>query len=319
MDNVGPAQVHSVGGKWYVLVILDDFSLYSWVYFIETKDEAFGFVRDLILRLKNEPYDPIIAIHNDNGMEFKNAHFETFCSDLGLEHQFSSPYVPPQNGIVERKNLTIFEKGRTMLDEHRTPRKYWAEAVNTGCYISNWIFLSALLKKTFDELMHHRAPNVSHLRTFRCRCFILKQGNLDKFESHSSNGIFLGYAAHSRAYRVLNLKTNRVIETCETTFDETMPRTTPAFECADEQELGQDIFEEEEEDADDGANDDGIDHVPADPPVHSTSTTFVDGPYTSCTTPGHHHEPLLDQVEEEVQDDPAEVEGEATLESQGLI
>jgi len=94
--------------------------------------------------------------------------------------------------------------------------------------------LRALLKKTSYELMHRRAPKVSHLRAFGCRCFILKQGNLDKFESHSSNGIFLGYAAHSRAYRVLNLKTNRVIETCETTFDETMPRTTPAFECADE-------------------------------------------------------------------------------------
>jgi len=64
--------------------------------------------------------------------------------------------------------------------------------------------------------------------------------------------------------------------------------------------LGQDIFEEEEEDADDGANDDGIDHVKADPQVHSTSTIFVDGPDTSSTTPGHQHEPLLDQVEEEV-------------------
>jgi len=101
MDTVGPARVRSVGGKWYVLVIVDDFSRYSWVYFLETKDETFGFVRDLILRLRTErPYDPIRAIRSDNGTEFKNAQFKTFCRDLGLEHHFSSPYVPPQNGIV---------------------------------------------------------------------------------------------------------------------------------------------------------------------------------------------------------------------------
>ena len=102
-----------------------------------------------------------------------------------------------------------------------------------------------------------------------------------------------------------------MIETCEVSFDETMPCTTPAFECADEQELGQDIFEEEEEYAEDGA-----DHVLADPPVHSTSTTFVDGPDTTSTTLGHQHEPLHDQVEEEIQEEPAEVEGEATSERQ---
>jgi len=95
-----------------------------------------------------------------------------------------------------------------------------------------------------------------------------------------------------------------------------MPCTTPAFECADEQELGQDIFEEEEQDAEDGADEVGVVHVPADPPIHSTSTTFVDGPDTTSTTPGHQHEPLHDQVEEEIHEELAEVEGESTLERQ---
>ena len=77
------------------------------------------------MRLKNEePYDPIRAVRSDNGTEFKNARFEALCCDCGLEHQFSSPYVLPHNGIVERKNRTIVEMARTMLDEHRTPRKY---------------------------------------------------------------------------------------------------------------------------------------------------------------------------------------------------
>jgi transposase InsO family protein len=83
----------------------------------------------------------ITAIRSDNGIEFKNTHFEIFCASLGLEHKFSSPYVPQQNGIVERKNQTLFEMSRTMLDEHMTPRRFWAEAMNIACHVSNRIFL----------------------------------------------------------------------------------------------------------------------------------------------------------------------------------
>jgi transposase InsO family protein len=87
MDLVGPARVRFVGGKWYVLVVVDDYSRYTWVFFLEEKGATFGFVRDLVLRLKNERHeDAIRAIRSGNGSEFRNSHFETFCHDLGLEH-----------------------------------------------------------------------------------------------------------------------------------------------------------------------------------------------------------------------------------------
>jgi transposase InsO family protein len=128
MDLVGPARVRSAGGKWYVLVVVDDYSRYAWVFFLEEKGETFGFVRDLVLRFRNERHgDAIRAIHSDNGSEFKNSHFETFFHDLGLEHHYSSPFTPPRNGMVERKNKTLCEMARTMLDEHRTPRRFWAD------------------------------------------------------------------------------------------------------------------------------------------------------------------------------------------------
>ena len=284
MDLVGPARVRSVGGKWYVLVVVDDYSRYAWVFFLEDKGETFGFVRDLILRLKNERHgDAIRAIRSDNGSEFKNSRFETFCRDLGLEHQFSTPYTPPQNGVVERKNRTLCEMARTMLDEHRTPRRYWAEAVNTACYVSNRIFLRAFKKKTCYELMHGRTPKVSHFHVFGCKCFILKKGkNLDKFEARSVDGIFFGYATHSRAYRVLNLETNQIVETCKVTFDETQPRSSLVFECAGDDEIGEEIFEkevEEQGDDEDGGDAPAIDRVP------TTSTTMIeDGPSPTPTT-----------------------------------
>jgi transposase InsO family protein len=81
-----------VGGKWYVLVIMDDYSRYAWVFSLADKGDMFGFVQNLILRLKNERNGDVVrAIRSDNGNKFKNSHSETFCRDLGLKHQFSSP------------------------------------------------------------------------------------------------------------------------------------------------------------------------------------------------------------------------------------
>ena len=101
------------------------------------------------------------------------------------------------------------EMARTMLDEHRTPRRFWAEAINTACYVASRIFLRSFLEKTSYELRFGRQPKVPHLSAFGCRCFFLKEGNLDKFESKSSDGILLGYALQSRGYCVLILETNR--------------------------------------------------------------------------------------------------------------
>jgi hypothetical protein len=279
MDLVGPARVCAAGGKWYVHVIVDDYSRYALVFFLADKGETFGFLRGLILRLKNERHrDVVRAIRSDNGNEFKNSRFKTFCRDLGLEHQFSSPYVAFQNGVVERKNCSLCEMARMMLDEHRTPRRYWAEAVNTACLVGNQIFLRAFLNKMFYELMHGRAPRVSHFRAFGCRCFILKKGRVDKFESRSSDGIFLGYASDSRAFRVLNLDTNLVMETCEVTFDEAQPCNSFVFECVGDDKVGKKIFEDEEDDAGEDDGDDGeapATHVPS----TSTMTTTVQDHY----------------------------------------
>ncbi|WVZ52663.1 hypothetical protein U9M48_003701 [Paspalum notatum var. saurae] len=240
--------------RWFRHIVVDDFSWFSWVFFMEFKDEVFGFVWDLVLRLRNESHKPMRAIRSDNSGEFRNSRFENFCRDLGLEHQFSSPYTPPQNGVVERKNRTLVEMARTMLDEHKTPRRFWVEAVNTACYIVNRIFLRAFLGKTSYELRFGRQPSVKHLRAFGCRVFVLKKaGHLDKFESCCLDGIFLGYASSSRAFRVWISEAKQVVETCEVCFDETMPCTTPTFELSGDDEEDTPIFEDEK-----GADDEDL-------------------------------------------------------------
>jgi transposase InsO family protein len=101
IDTVGPSRVRFMGGKWYVLVIVDDYSRYSWVFFLENKDEVFKHFRSLALRLNNEHPNCLKAIHNDNGTEFSNASFDLFCLEHDVDQQFSAPRVPQQNGVIE--------------------------------------------------------------------------------------------------------------------------------------------------------------------------------------------------------------------------
>jgi hypothetical protein len=134
---------------------------------------------------------------------------------------------------------------RTMLDEHRTPRRYWADAISTVCYISNRIFLCSILHLTTFELRFGRKSSVSHLRPFGCKCFVLKLRNLDKFESRSFDGILLEYTPHGRSYRVYNFETNTVAESRDVIFDETVSCPCDIIECAGDKEMEESIFIDE--------------------------------------------------------------------------
>jgi hypothetical protein len=212
MDTVGPSRVCSMGGKWYVLVIVDDYSRYSCVFFLESKDEVFEHFWLLALMLNNEHPNWLKVIRSDNETEFRNDSFDEFCLEHGIDQQFFVTRIPQQNGVVEQKNHTLVEMTRTMLDEHRTPRRFWADAISTACYISNRIFLRSILHLTPFELCFGRKSSVSHFSPFGCKCFVLKYGNLDKFESRSFDDILLGYTPHGRSYRVYNVETNTVVE-----------------------------------------------------------------------------------------------------------
>jgi hypothetical protein len=168
-----------------------------------------------------------------------------------------------------------------MLDEHMPPMHFWAEAINTSGHVSNRMFLRASLNKISYELRFGWPPKVSHFRVFGCRCFMLKQQNLDKFESRSSDRLFLGYALHYRAYCVLDLETNHIMETCEVTFDETTPCPSPVFEPIGPNQMGLIIFVEEEHDNVDWGDPES---TPPAAPIKPASTTSVDGPDSTSST-----------------------------------
>jgi hypothetical protein len=173
-------------------------------------------------RAQNEFGLRIKKIRSDNGTKFKNSQIEGFLEEEGIKHEFSSLYTPQQNGVVERKNRTLLDMARTMLDEYKTPDRFWAEAINTACYSINRLYLHRILKKTSYELLTGKKPNVSYFRVFGSKCFILvKRGRKSKFAPKAVEGFLLGYDSNTRAYRVFDKSTGLVEVSCDIVFDET--------------------------------------------------------------------------------------------------
>jgi hypothetical protein len=222
MDLFVPIAYISIDGSKYCLVIVDDYSRFTWVFFLQEKSQTQETLKGFLRQAQNEFGLRIKKIRSDNGMEFKNSLIEGFLEDEGIKHEFSSPYTPQQNGVVERKNITLLDMARTMLDEYKTPDRFWAEAINTACYSINRLYLHRILKKTSYELLIGKKPNVSYFRVFGSKCFILvKRGRKSKFAPKVVEGFLLGYDSNIRAYRAFNKSTGLVEVSCDIVFDET--------------------------------------------------------------------------------------------------
>lgn len=173
----------------------------------------------------------IVSIRTDHGREFDNeVQFGKFCDENGISHNFFAPRTPQSNGVVERKNRSLQEMSRTMLNEQSIPQKFWCHAVDTSTYILNRVSIRRILGKTPYELLRGRKPNIGYFRVFGSKCFILNTKDyLTKFDPKAYGGVFLGYLQNSKAYIILNKHTMKVEESLNVTFDETppLPKTLP--------------------------------------------------------------------------------------------
>jgi transposase InsO family protein len=152
MDLFVPTSFVSIGGNSYCLVIVDDYSRFTWVYFLRDKSNVFEKFKSFAILAQNQFDFDIKKVRSDNGSEFKNARIDEYCDDKGIKHEFSSKYTPEQNGIVERKNRTPIDMARSMIAEYNVSDSYWTEAINTACHPSNRLYCHKLLKKTEREM-----------------------------------------------------------------------------------------------------------------------------------------------------------------------
>jgi hypothetical protein len=179
-------------------------------------------------------------IRSDNGSEFKNLQVEEYLEEEGIKHEFFAPYTPQQNGVVERKTMSLIDMARMMLGEYKTREQFWSEVVNTACHAINWLYLHRLLKKTSYELLTSNKPNVSYFRVFGSKCYILvKKGRHSKFAPKAVEGFLLGYDSNTKVYRVFNKSSGLVEVSSVVVFDETngSPREQVDLDDVDEDEV----------------------------------------------------------------------------------
>jgi transposase InsO family protein len=240
MDLFGPVANLSIGGSKYGLVIVDDFPRFTWVFFLQDKSKTQGTLKRFLRRSQNEFELKVKKIRSDNGSEFKNLQVEEYLEEEGIKHEFSAPYTPQQNGVVERKNMTLIDMARTMLGEYKTPEQFWSKAMNTACHAINRLYLHRLLKKTSYKLLTGNKPNVSYFRVFGSKCYILvKKGRHSKFAPKAVEGFLLGYDSNTKAYRVFNKSSGLVEVSSDVVFDETngSPREKVDLDDVDEDEV----------------------------------------------------------------------------------
>ncbi|GJW27875.1 putative ribonuclease H-like domain-containing protein [Tanacetum coccineum] len=178
MDLFGPKNVKSLMKKSYCLVVTDYFSIFSRVFFLATKDETSGILKSFITEIENQLDHKVKVIRYDNGTEFKNSVMNQFYEIKGIKMEFNVARTPQQNGVAERRNRTLIEAARTMLVNSKLPTTFWAEVVNTACYVLNRVLVIKPYNKTLYELIRGRTPLIDFMKPFGCPVTILNTRNI---------------------------------------------------------------------------------------------------------------------------------------------
>ncbi|GJT05717.1 putative ribonuclease H-like domain-containing protein [Tanacetum coccineum] len=224
MDLFGPTFVKILMKKMYCLVVTDDYSRFTWVFFLATKDETSGILKSFITGIENLVDHKVKVIRCDNETEFKNREMNQFCEKNGILRQYSIARTPQQNGVAKRRNRSLIEAARIMLADSKLPTTFWAEVVNTACYVQNRVLVVKPHNKTPYKLFHGRTPTLCFMRPFGCPVTIFNTiDHLGKFDGKADEGFFIGYSLNSKAFRVFNSRTRIVEENLDIRFSESTP------------------------------------------------------------------------------------------------
>nr|GFB16933.1 hypothetical protein [Tanacetum cinerariifolium] len=189
-----------------------------------TKNETTCILKKFIIEIENLVDKKVKVIRCDNGTNFKNSVLNDFCAMKGIRREFSVARTPQQNGVAERRNRTLIKAAKTMLADSKLPTTFWAEAVNTTCYVQNRVLVVKPYNKTFYELFRGRTPALSFMRPFGCHVTILNTlDHLGKFDGKFDDGFFVGYSLNSKGFKVYNLRTRKVEENLHIRFLEDKP------------------------------------------------------------------------------------------------
>nr|GEW43822.1 hypothetical protein [Tanacetum cinerariifolium] len=185
-------------GKQHKATLTDDFSRFSWVFFLATKDETSNVLKPFRTVIENQINKKVKVIRCDNETKFKNRDLYELCGMKGIKREYSNTRTLQQNRVAEGKNRTLIEAARTMLADSLLPITFWAEAVNTACYVLNRALVTKSPNKTPYELLNGRTPRLDFMRPFGCPVIILNTLDpLGKFVGKADEGFLVGYSVTS--------------------------------------------------------------------------------------------------------------------------
>lgn len=210
-DVNGPMETSSIGGRKYILTVVDDYSRYVDTYFLREKAEVPEKLIAHIKRLERSMDKKVKVIRSDNGTEYVNSKLSKFCEDNGIQHQRTAPYTPQQNGVAERFNRSLIEKAKCLLFDAQLPKCYWAEAVNMAAYLLNRI-LSSVTGKTPYEMYEGQSLDLSELKMFGSPVMVwVPKEKRRKLDKNGLRMIFVGYDPNTKGYRCSDPSTRKMM------------------------------------------------------------------------------------------------------------
>jgi transposase InsO family protein len=215
----------ALGGEMYVLTILDDYSRFSDVVCINRKSSVTDELIAVLTRWQRQTGYPVKCVRTDQGTEYYG--LDKYCREQGIIHEMSATYTPEQNGRAERLNRTLIERTRAILHEHNAPKLMWAYAIQVAAMLRNCMPSNGHKTMTPHQLLFDKKPNVEFLRVFGCAATVhTPKKKRDKLSRTSVQGVFIGYAKHSKAWRVLisaGYGSWQIIESSNVKFQEDTP------------------------------------------------------------------------------------------------
>jgi hypothetical protein len=243
-DVCGPMPVKSLGGSLYYVIFIDDYSRKTWLCLLKTKDEVFSKFQEFKAEIENLTNKKIKTLRTDNGGEYTSKEFVAFCKSIGIRRELIVPHNPQQNGVAERKNRSIEETVKALLNDQGLSMFLWGEATMTTIYVQNRSPHRILKDMTLEEAFSGKKPNVENLRIFGCPVYFhIPKDKRNKLEPSGKKGIFVGYSESSKAYRIYIPEQHKIKISKDVTFNEKMAFKKSIEETIEEEEYEEPIEE----------------------------------------------------------------------------
>jgi hypothetical protein len=242
-----PPPPSQLSNTLYYVIFIDDYSRKTWLYLLKTKYEVFSKLKEFKAEIENLTNKNINNLRTDNGGEYTSKEFVTFCKSAGIRREIIVPHNPQQNGVAERKNRSIKETVKELLNDQGLSMFLWGEVAITAIYVKNRSPRRILKDMTPEESFSGKKPNVENLRIFGCPVYShIPKDKRNKLEPSGNKGIFVGYIDSSKAYRIYIPEQHKIEVNRDVTFNENMAFNKSIEETMEEEENEEPIEESTE-------------------------------------------------------------------------